>query len=141
MRKKRRKLLKEAFKNSGADKLFGSFLIFYLIAALIIWIFEPTVNNYFDSLWYCFASISTIGFGDIMATTLLPRIVTIMLWLYATVTLAIFTAVITGYFLDVSKMKANESVQEFLHGLEHLPELSKEELERLSQQVKEFNEK
>ncbi len=141
MRKRRRKVLKQAFKTSGADKIFGSFILFYLIAALVVWIFEPTIHNYFDSLWYCFVSLATIGFGDITASTLIPRIVTVLLWLYAVVVLAILTAVITGYFLDAAKLKANESVQEFLSELERLPELSREELAELSERVKKFNKK
>ena len=141
MRKRRRKVLKQAFKTSGADKIFGSFILFYLIAALVVWIFEPTIHNYFDSLWYCFVSLATIGFGDITASTLIPRIVTVLLWLYAVVVLAILTAVITGYFLDAAKLKANERVQEFLSELERLPELSREELAELSERVKKFNKK
>ncbi len=141
MRKKRRRLLWQALKNSGANKIIGSFLIFFLIASLIVWICEPTVSTYFDSMWYCFVSMATIGFGDITATVLITRIVTVILWLYAAGVLAIFTAVLTGYFMDAAKLRANESVQEFLSQLEHLPELSKEELEELSGRVKDFNKK
>ena len=138
MKKQRRKMFRQALKTSGADKIILGFLGFYLVAALIIWIFEPTINNYFDSMWYCFVSMTTIGFGDVSATTLIPRLVTVILWLYAAVVLAIFTAVLTSFFMDAAKLKANESVQEFLSELERLPELSKEELEELSKRVKTF---
>jgi len=141
MRKKRRRLLKQAFKNSGADKIFASFLLFYLLAALVIWIFEPTIHTYFDSLWYCFVAVATIGFGDITATILITRLITAVLWLYAVAVIAIFTAVITNFFMELSKLTAGESVKEFLEELEHLPELSREELEQLSEKVKKFNQK
>ena len=139
MKKKKRRLLLQAFRNAGADKVIGSFLLFYLAAALVILIFEPTIHNYFDSLWYCFVAVATIGFGDITATVLVTRLVTVVLWLYAVCVIAIFTAVITGYFMDLAKLRANESLHEFLSELERLPELSKDELELLSQRVKEFN--
>ena len=141
MKKKRRRLLIKTFRDTGVDKIVGSFLIFFLIAALVVWIFEPTITDYFDSLWYCFVSMATIGFGDISATTLIPRIVTVLLWLYAVVVLAIFTAVLTSFFMDAAKLKANESVREFMGELERLPELSKEELTKLSERVKKFNKK
>ena len=141
MKKQRRRMLLQALKNSGADKIIWSFLIFYLIAALIIRIFEPTITNYFDSLWYCFVAMATIGFGDITATVLITRVMTVLLWLYAVIVIAIFTAVLTGFFMDAAKLKANESVQQFLSELEHLPELSKEELAELSERVKRFNKK
>lgn len=141
MKQRRRKLLIQAFKSSGVDKIVGSFLIFYLLASLVIWLIEPTITNYFDSLWYSFAAMSTIGFGDITATVLITRIITVLLWIYAAIVIAIITAVLTGYFMDAAKLRANESIQEFLSQLEHLPELSKEELEALSERVKNFNKK
>lgn len=141
MKKKRRRMLMQAFRTTGATKLFVSFLVFFLIAALVIWIFEPTIQTYFDSLWYCFVAIATIGFGDITATVLITRLVTVVLWLYAVGIIAIFTAVITGFFIDLSKLRSDESVREFLVELEHLPELSKEELKELSEKVKKFNQK
>ena len=141
MKKKRRRLLIKTFRDTGVDKIVGSFLIFFLIAVLVVWIFEPTITDYFDRFWYCFVSMATIGFGDISATTLIPRIVTVLLWLYAVVVLAIFTAVLTSFFMDAAKLKANESVREFMGELERLPELSKEELTKLSERVKKFNKK
>lgn len=141
MKKKKRRLLIQAFKTSGVDKIVGSFLIFYLLAALVIWLLDPNITDYFDSLWYSFAAMSTIGFGDVTATVLITRIITVLLWIYAAIVIAILTAVLTGYFMDAAKLKANESVQEFLCQLEHLPELSKEELEELSERVRNFNQK
>ena len=139
MRKKRRALLKQVFTNAGLDKIIGAFLVFFLISALLIWIFEPTIHSFFDSLWYCFVAVATIGFGDLTATVLITRIITIILWVYSIVVIAIFTAVITGYYMDLAKLKADESIQHFLSELERLPELSKEELKELSERVKKMN--
>lgn len=139
MRRRRRRLLIQSFKSSGANKVIGSFLIFFFVAALLVWAFEPTIDNYGESLWYCFVAMATIGFGDITATVLFTRIITVILWLYGVGVIAIVTAVLTGFFMDAVKLKANESVKEFIDQLEHLPELSKEELQKLSNRVKEFH--
>lgn len=132
-------MLRKAFKTAGADKIIGAYLIWVLVSALIIWIIEPDIHTYADSLWFCFATATSIGYGDILAVTLIGRIITVVLSVYSIAVIAIFTAVITGFFMDVSRFRANDSVQEFLDDLEHLPELSKEELEALSQKVKDFN--
>ena len=52
---------------------------------------------------------------------------------------AIFTAVITSYFMEHAKIKSKENIRKFLDDLEHLDELSKEELKELSKKVKKFN--
>jgi len=139
MRRKKLRLLRLAFKTAGADKIIGSFLLFFMLAALLIFLIDPAVTSYVDAIWYCFAAVTTIGFGDIGVTTIAARIITIVLPVYSIAVIAIFTAVITSFFMEVTKLRANDSARAFLDDLEHLPELSKEELEELSQRVKKFN--
>lgn len=125
----------------GADKVLLVYVIWFFIAALAIWLSEPHIKNYGDSIWYCFASATSIGYGDIAATTVLGRIITIILSIYSIAVIAIVTAVIVGFFNDMAKARANESMQKFTDDLEHLPELSKADLENLSKRVKEFLDK
>lgn len=139
MKKKMRRLFFRTLKTSGTLQVIGSFLIFFFVAAVVVWIFEPTIDRYVDSIWYCFVSMATIGFGDLTATTLIPRIVTVLLWIYGVLVLAIVTAMLTSFYLEATKLRANESVHEFLSELERLPELSREELESLSEKAKKFN--
>ena len=140
MRKSRR-LLRSLFKVTGADKVFISYFIFFFISAIIIWVFEPHINKLVDSFWYCFVASTTIGFGDYTAITLIGRIFTVILSIYSLGVVAIFTAVITSFFMENSKLKANENVRQFIDDLEHLDELSKEELKEISKKVKNFNKK
>ena len=137
--RQRRRMLINAFKLAGADKIIGIYILWFFIAAIPIMIFEPGIDTYGDSLWYCFVSATSIGFGDLTAVTLVGRIITVILSVYSIAVIAIFTAVITSLFLDIAKAKAKDSAREFLDELEHLPELSKEELEALSQRVRKFN--
>ncbi len=91
-----------------------------------MWI-EPEIHNYFDALWYCFSVISTIGFGDIVVISIVAKILTILLSFYAIIVFAILTATVVNYFSELQKAKYNDSILEFMHKLEHLDTLSKEE--------------
>ena len=137
-RRKKLRLLHQAFKIAGADKILAFYAIVFIIAALILWLAEPSIFGFTDSLWYCFAVATTVGFGDFAAATHIGRIVTVILSLYSIGAVAIFTAVLTSYFLDLAKARAAESAKEFLDDLERLPELSEEELQSLSERVKNF---
>lgn len=144
MGKKRRRtlrLLKDAFKTAGADKIFSGYILWFFISAVPIWLWEPNINTYQDSLWFCFASATTIGYGDVSAVTLLGRIITVFLSIYSIGVVAIFTAVVASFFTDIARLKASDSAREFSDDLEHLSELSKEELEQLSQRIKEYQNK
>ena len=137
--KKYKKILREVFHVMGADKIIASYLVFFLIMSFIIWIVEPNIKTYIDSLWFCFATATTIGYGDITAISMIGRVLAIVLSIYSVVAIAIFTAVITSYFIDQAKARAKYSVRNFIDSLEHLDELSKEELRELSKRVREFN--
>ncbi len=138
---KRRRLFIRAFKTAGADKVLLVYMVWFFVAAIPIWLVEPNIKSYGDSLWLCFASATSIGYGDVVATTVLSRVITIILSVYSIAVIAIITAVIVGYFNDVSKVRTNESLQKFADDLEHLPELSKEELQAISERVKRFRQK
>ncbi len=140
-KRKTRRLLLISFRTAGADKIIGAYIIWFFIAAVPLWIIEPNIHSYGDSLWFCFASATTIGFGDLAAVTPVGRIITVVLSVYSVAVIAIFTAIITGFFMDLARLRTNDSVKAFIDDLEHLPELSKEELEALSEKVKKFNKK
>ena len=102
----------------------------------MIYLVEPNIQTVGNSLWYCFAASTTIGFGDIVAVTLLGRVLTVILCIYAVLIIALIPGVVVSYFIEFNKIKSKESVVVFLDQLEHLETLSKEELRELSQKVK-----
>ena len=106
MKKKQiRRMLRKAFQTAGADKIIGSYLIVFFVCAIPIWLIEPHIHSYIDSLWFCFASATSIGYGDVVAVTLVGRIITVVLSVYSIAVIAIVTAVITSFFTDLARFK------------------------------------
>ena len=133
---KKLKTLGRVLRNTGANKIIVGFIGFLLVCALVIWICEPDIHTYREALWYCFTVVSTIGFGDVVVRTAISRILSVVLSLYAVITLAIFTGVIVNYFTQLVELRQKETLAAVLDKLERLPELSKEELIQLSDQIK-----
>ena len=142
-RKSRRhtRMLRQTLKTTGAYRVLEVYLIYFVAASLIIWRVEPSIPGFLDSLWYCFAVSTTVGFGDFAAETVVGRTVTVILSLYSIGVVAVITAVITQFFINLIKYNAQESAEEFLDDLEHLPDLSEEELRDLSMRVRKFRKK
>ena len=134
-----KKILREVFHILGADKLIAIYFIFFILMAIIIWIVEPNIKTLLDSIWFCFATASTAGYGDVTAVTTIGRILSIILSIFSVAVIAIFTAVITSYYMEQAKLRAKESARKFIDDLQHLDELSKEELRELSEKVKRFD--
>lgn len=133
------KLMWSILKRTGTVKLTYGYLALLLFISVSITFVEPKINNIGDGLWYCFSVITTIGFGDYIATTLIGRALSVVLSVYSIIMIALIPGVITSYYIESIKVRSNESMEKFLYDLERLPELSKEELEELSEKVKKFH--
>lgn len=135
---KKLKLLAKILKITHADKILLSYLAFVFTDALIIMIFDKGISSYADSLWYCCVVIFTVGFGDLVVTSAIAKIATVILMIYSAVVLAIITGVIVNYYNELVKIRNKETLSNFVNQLEKLPELSKKELSDLSEKVKKF---
>ncbi|SJZ52472.1 potassium channel family protein [Anaerorhabdus furcosa] len=133
---KKVKLLWQVLRYTGTDKIVSGFIIFYFIATFLILITEPTITNYGDAMWFTFVTFTTIGYGEIVVNNLVARIITAFLALYGIIVVALIPGVLVSYFTEIKSVKQNDTVMQFLNKLERLPELTKEELEAISKNVK-----
>ena len=134
------RLLIKVFRETQTHKIILIFLAFFFACAFVIWFREPEINSFPDALWYCYTVVTTVGFGDLVVHTHLARILSVILSVYAVVIIAITTGVVVNFFMQMAEIRKKNTLAEFVDKLEHLPELSKEELEDLSDRVKRFHE-
>ena len=120
----------------NADKIILTFLLFIFIGSFILDIIEPQINSIFDGIWYLFVSFTTIGFGDIVVTTIFGKIITMIIALYGTFIVALITGILINYYQELNKIKENESIELFLNKLENLEKLSNDELTEISDKIK-----
>ena len=133
---KKLKVLKAVLVRTKASELIMAFVLFFLADALVIMLVEPGIKTYGSALWYCYSVFSTAGFGDVVATTLVGRILSVLLTIVTILVVALVTGVIVAFYNDLVSMKYKASKAEILEELEHLEDLSKEELRELSEKVR-----
>ena len=132
-------ILWRTIKSVGAQRIFVVYLVFLLACCGVFCLVEPdTFPGFGDAVWYCFQSITTIGFGDIVPSTALVRGISVVIGLSALFVVALLTGVTVSYFNEKMRLRRNESFIEFDHGMEHLTELSPEQLARLEEQYRTF---
>ena len=92
-------------------------------------------------MWYCFAVITTIGFGDFVAKTLMGRVLTVILGLYGIVVVAIITSVIVNFYNAVAdksqEKEINKIVKDVVEKKEALEEKPKKPTTRKKEAKKE----
>ena len=104
-------LFKIIVKTYALEVLFG--LLTMMIAfSLILMIYEPQMAAFPDALWYCFAVVTTIGFGDIQAVTHIGRAISVVLGLYGIVVVAIITSIIVNFYNETKGKEDAETIDE-----------------------------
>lgn len=136
---KRLRVLRNILVRTKTDKILIAYVVFVLFSALLIVLVDPAITSYSDALWYCYAVISTAGFGDVVATTFVSKILSLLVTMYSTIVIAIVTGVVVNFYTQIIEMQQKETITAFMDKLEHLENMSKEELKEISAKVKKFN--
>ena len=65
-------------------------------------------GEYTNALWYCFAVVTTIGFGDMTATSAIGRILTVIMGVYGIIVVALITSIIVNFYGEMKKSRGAE---------------------------------
>lgn len=135
---KKWRILKGILIRTRASKILIGYLVFVLASALIFTLCEPDIRTYRDALGYCDTVVSTAGFGDIVVTTAIGKMVSVILTIYSVLVVAIITGVVVNYYNQIIQIQQEETLVSFIDKLEKLPELSKDELLQISKKASLF---
>lgn len=72
-----------------------------MISALIMFNVEPdTFGNFFDAIYWATVSLTTVGYGDIYATSTLGKIITMISSIFGIAIVALPAGIITAGYMD-----------------------------------------
>ena len=104
-------LFKVILNTFSLEILFG-LLTMIVCFSLIFMKIEPNINTFPEALWYCFAIVTTIGFGDIVAVTPIGRVLSVFLGLYGLVVVAVITSIVVNFYNETSGKKDKKELKE-----------------------------
>ena len=104
-------LFKIVVNTFSLEILFG-LLTMIVCFSLVIYSVEPDIPTFADALWYSFAVVTTIGFGDFTAVTPIGRVLTVILGLYGLVAVAVITSIIVNFYNETSGKKDAKEIKE-----------------------------
>lgn len=123
-------------KFNKLDYVILAFLAFVLTSTLVLYIIEPQIKTVGDGLWYSFATFTTTGYGDITPVTTVGKVISVCLMLFGLVIIALFTGTLVNHYQRISEAHNKETIIHLMDKLEKLPELSKDELEVIANNIK-----
>ena len=84
-----------------AGQILSGLVILIIAFSFVLTNLEPGITSFQDALWYCFAIITTIGFGDVTATTIFGRVLSVILGIYGIIVVALITSIIVNFYTEV----------------------------------------
>ena len=105
-------ILKKIIRKTFAAQILIGLVLLIASFSVVLYAIEPDIETFFDAVWYCFAIVTTIGFGDIAAVTVAGRVLSIILGIYGIVVVAIVTSVIVNFYNEVKDRKDDEADEE-----------------------------
>lgn len=132
-------VLLRTVRSVGADRIFLGYIVFLLACCGVFCLIEPeTFSTFGCALWYVFQIITTIGFGDVVPGSTAVRAISMVVGLSALFVVALITGVVVSFFNERMRLRRNESFIAFERNMEHLSELSPEELKAMEEQYRKF---
>ena len=96
-------------KTYAAEIIFGLLLLIASFSFVLLYTDTASFNDeYTNALWYCFAVVTTIGFGDMTATSTIGRILSVILGIYGIIVVALITSIIVNFYGEMKKTNTDE---------------------------------
>jgi voltage-gated potassium channel len=76
-----------------------------------VFIVDPNVHSLWDGIWYAWVTMTHVGYGDVVPTSFLGRVIASLLILFSIALLGLFTATFSAILIgrDVTEVEKEES--------------------------------
>ena len=94
----------------AAEIIFGLLLLIASFSFVLLYTDGAAFDGrYTNALWYCFAVVTTIGFGDMTAVSTIGRILSVVLGIYGIIVVALITSIIVNFYGEMKKSGTDDA--------------------------------
>ncbi len=95
-------------KTYAVEVLFGLLILIISFSFVLVNVEGDNIASFEDALWYCFAIVTTTGFGDITAQSRLGRVLSVFIGTYGIIVVALITSIIVNFYNEVKNDPEDE---------------------------------
>ena len=96
-------ILKQIIRKTYALEIIGGLVTLMVAFSSVLVYVDESFNSFWQGLWYCFAVVTTIGFGDVTPTSAIGKTLTAILGVYGIVVVALVTSIIVNFYGEMKR--------------------------------------
>ena len=106
-------------------------LAILLLGGIGFWLLDPRVHTFQDGLWLAFTTAATVGYGDLVPSTPLSRVFSVLVVLLGLAVLSLVTASLAAIFVEqdveAEERQIERDLMREIRHLQHQVEALREE--------------
>jgi Ion channel. len=133
--------LLEASRTLQFSTIVGVLALTTLTSAFTFYIVESAggsggVKSFWDSLWWALATVTTVGYGDIVPETPAGRVIGAITMLVGIGVYSAFIGLVAATLTQISRAQGNPELEDIKSRIDRLESLNERELEELVGSIK-----
>jgi len=128
--------VRQLFSPDGLPYIFAFGLITMLIGGAIFYLVEPTIHNIGEGMWLAFTTAATVGYGDLVPTTAISRIFSVLLVLVGYSMIGALTASIASILIGADETRLRREMHRDIQSLRAEVAQLRQELHQLVSMLK-----
>ena len=124
-------------RHTYLDEILGILLMIIISFTLGLYLFDPSINSLFDSLWFVVATLTTVGYGDVLPNSVIGKVISLILLIVGVLIFSAITAAMASYF----NSKLLNQGQDQMMAIQDKLDRNEKELIELKEEIVELNKK
>jgi len=92
-------------------------MLILLLGGVGFWLLEPGTTTLHDAMWLAFTTAATVGYGDLVPTTLVSRAFAVVVVLLGLAVLSLVTASLSAMFVETEERQIERDLMREISAL------------------------
>jgi voltage-gated potassium channel len=93
-----------------------------LLFGLVVFVVDPNIHSFWDGIWFAWVTMTHVGFGDVVPTSFLGRLLSSLLILFGLAVLAMLTASFSAVLIGREENHILQEIKRLHERLDQLEE-------------------